>query len=162
MQGASLTSSVKKNESAGTNGVIQCVCEMIFKEVPNIEASEEDSRFTVSASYLEIYNETLIDLLVGTKGMKSPRTGSLNQGSPKLTIREDTNGSTSVSGLSQVEVKSPEECYGLLIEGADRRTVGSTKMNCESSRSHALFTISLMKHDSKKGKIVHPAFISWI
>jgi kinesin family protein 13 len=48
-----------------------------------------------------------------------------------------------VDGLSQLVVTSYPEIETLLIEGNNYRTVASTNMNNESSRSHAVFTLKL-------------------
>ena len=71
----------------------------------------------------------------------------------KLTIREDTNGTITVVGLSQHDVHSPESCYQLLRSGAERRKVATTRMNAGSSRSHAIFTLFVSRKDRTTGVI---------
>ncbi|KAJ9113882.1 hypothetical protein QFC19_000075 [Naganishia cerealis] len=85
-------------------------------------------------SFLELYNEDLIDLL---------SKSSHNQSSP-VTIRED-KGKILWSGLREVKVTSTEEVMRLLHEGSTRRQIGETGMNKESSRSHAVFSLSLVQ-----------------
>lgn len=84
-------------------------------------------RFLVRASYLQIYNEVISDLL------KPERSN--------LLIREDKKKGVYVEGLSEWVVRSPQEIYGLMERGGARRATGSTKMNELSSRSHAVFII---------------------
>ena len=84
-------------------------------------------RFLVRASYLQIYNEVISDLL------KPERTN--------LIIREDKRKGVFVEGLSEWVVRTPQEIYGLMERGGTRRATGSTKMNEMSSRSHAVFII---------------------
>jgi hypothetical protein len=48
-----------------------------------------------------------------------------------------------MEGLSQLLVVSAQEIDDLIIEGNKSRTIASTNMNSESSRSHAVFTIKL-------------------
>lgn len=157
MQGTSLE---KHNSDASSKGVIQLVCETIFGHICESSNTGQAVKFSISASYLEIYNESLIDLLSGFsipgKKVQNPASphGSNNMNQPKLTIREDSKGCISVFGLSHFEVNSPEECYLLLKVGADKRTVGATKMNMESSRSHAVFTLSISKRSINDG-VVH-------
>lgn len=147
MQGTSLMSTHSKDGIS--KGLTQSVCETIFEEMREMRTTSDSVAFSVSASYLEIYNEVLIDLLTP----QDPPNSRTPRKPAKLTIREDSSGQISVNGLSQVMVDSPEACYQLLIAGAERRTVGSTNMNTESSRSHSVFTLSLEKKDSSSGII---------
>lgn len=79
----------------------------------------------VRASYLQIYNENISDLL------KTERTS--------LQIREDKKRGVFVEGLSEWAVRSPFEIYSLMQRGAMVRATAATKMNDVSSRSHAVF-----------------------
>lgn len=81
----------------------------------------------VRASYLQIYNEVISDLL------KIDRTA--------LQIREDKKKGVFVEGLSEWAVRSPNEIYSLMQKGAMARATATTKMNDLSSRSHAVFII---------------------
>lgn len=91
----------------------------------------------VRASYLQIYNEVISDLL---------RTDRTN-----LHIREDKKKGVFVEGLSEWAVRSPNEIYSLMQKGAMSRATASTKMNDVSSRSHAVFIIIVehMSHDEE-------------
>jgi hypothetical protein len=84
-------------------------------------------RFLVRASYLQIYNEIISDLL------KPERHN--------LTIREDKKRGVFVEGLSEWVVRSPNEVYSLLRRGGEGRAKGSTRLNELSSRSHAVFIV---------------------
>lgn len=84
-------------------------------------------RAQVRASYLQIYNEVISDLL------KPERTN--------LHIREEKRRGIFVEGLSEWVVRSSSEIYGLMQRGAAQRAVGSTRLNEISSRSHAVFMI---------------------
>ena len=81
----------------------------------------------VRASYLQIYNENISDLL------RTDRTS--------LHIREDKKKGVFVEGLSEWAVRTPSEIYSLIKKGALSRATASTKMNDVSSRSHAVFVI---------------------
>lgn len=106
-------------------GIIPRAIEQIFQHISsNVSAR---TRFLVRASYLQIYNETISDLL------KPERNN--------LTIREDKKRGVFVEGLSEWVVRSPEEIYGLMERGGAMRATGSTRMNEMSSRSHAVFII---------------------
>merc|ERR1719450_1558360 len=116
-------------EDANTNledrGIIPRAIEQIFGHIQS-HASPR-MRFLVRASYLQIYNETISDLL------KAERNN--------LMIREDKRKGVYVEGLSEWVVRSPAEIYGLMERGGAVRATGSTKMNEISSRSHAVFII---------------------
>ncbi|CAK4139066.1 unnamed protein product [Aphanomyces euteiches] len=117
------------NSSGGSSledrGIIPRAIEQIFMHIQaNVSAR---MRFLVRASYLQIYNESISDLL------KPERNN--------LTIREDKKRGVFVEGLSEWVVRSPEEIYGLMERGGAMRATGSTKMNEISSRSHAVFII---------------------
>ena len=81
----------------------------------------------VRASYLQIYNGVISDLL------KTERTS--------LQIREDARRGVFVEGLSEWAVRSPQQTYNLMIRGSQARVQAATKMNDVSSRSHAIFII---------------------
>lgn len=90
----------------------------------------------VSISYLEIYNETIKDLL-------NPSAGSLE-------LREDNKGNQTVTGLSEINAVSRYEVISLLLKGNKARTVEPTAANQTSSRSHALLNITVT-HSSPLG-----------
>jgi hypothetical protein len=81
----------------------------------------------VRASYLQIYNEVISDLL--------------KQEWNSLTIREDKKKGVFVEGLSEWAVRSPRDIYALMKDGMRNRATASTRMNDVSSRSHAVFII---------------------
>ena len=99
--------------------------EEIFKFIQM--QSNSNTTFMVRASYLQIYNEVISDLL------KVERTS--------LMIREDRKKGVFVEGLSEWAVRSPNEIYSLMQRGALSRATATTKMNDMSSRSHAVFLI---------------------
>jgi len=91
----------------------------------------ERCKFLVRASYLQIYNEVISDLL-------KPE-------SKNLAIREDKRRGVHVDGLSEWVVRTPGDVYALMERGAAVRTTGATKLNELSSRSHALFILIVEK-----------------
>ncbi|KAJ3039348.1 Chromosome-associated kinesin kif4a, partial [Rhizophlyctis rosea] len=98
-----------------------------------LDADGRRTDFTVRASYLEIYGESLVDLLAGEGG------------GPALKIRKDPNSLSGkdlhVEGLTEWDVLDDEDFERVLQVGSRRRTVGETNMNDFSSRSHAIFTV---------------------
>jgi len=106
-------------------GIIPRAIEQIFGHIQKFASPK--MRFLVRASYLQIYNEQISDLL------KPERNN--------LTIREDKRRGVYVDGLSEWVVRSPAEIYGLMERGGAIRATGETKMNEMSSRSHAVFIV---------------------
>lgn len=129
--------------SCSSKGIIQMVCEYLFNA-----SKEDEERLFIEASYLEIYNETLIDLLADKSNQ---RNNHPQNNLKKLLIREDPSGSILVLGQQRVKVKCPEDCYELLRIGAERRKVGTTQMNVQSSRSHTVFTLNITKKNDFSG-----------
>ena len=111
--------------SAEERGIIPRAIEQIFRHIQSSVSPR--MRFLVRASYLQIYNEVISDLL------KPERTN--------LLIREDKKKGVYVEGLSEWVVRSPAEIYGLMERGGTTRATASTKMNEISSRSHAVFIV---------------------
>ncbi|XAR63874.1 Plus-end-directed kinesin ATPase [Bertholletia excelsa] len=84
-----------------------------------------DGNHVVHLSYLEVYNETVRDLL-------SP-------GRP-LVLREDKQGIVA-AGLTQYRAYSTDEVMALLQQGNQNRTTEPTRVNETSSRSHAILQV---------------------
>ncbi|KAE8734813.1 putative ubiquitin ligase protein cop1 [Hibiscus syriacus] len=99
-------------------------CGMTPREKDN--RKDEKLRFTCKCSFLEIYNEQILDLL--------------DPSSTNLQIREDMKKGVYVENLKEMEVTSARDVIQLLIQGATNRKVAATNMNCASSRSHSVFT----------------------
>ena len=118
-------------------GIIPRVIKLIFSEV---EARSQKAEFIIKCSFLEIYNEELHDLLDDRNAAMLER-GLLTR--KDINIREEKNGMISVFGLKEMTVKSDTEMAGCLDLGSHNRTTASTLMNSESSRSHAIFTITI-------------------
>ncbi|XP_064452982.1 kinesin-like protein KIF9 isoform X5 [Mirounga angustirostris] len=92
---------------------------------------------TVRVSYLEIYNESLFDLL-STLPYVGPSV-------TPLTIVENPQG-VFVKGLSVHLTGQEEDAFSLLFEGETNRIIASHTMNKNSSRSHCIFTIYVEAH----------------
>ncbi|KAI5139242.1 Kinesin-Like Protein Kif17 [Manis pentadactyla] len=107
-------------------GIIPRAFEHIFESIQ----CAENTKFLVRASYLEIYNEDVRDLLgADTK--------------QKLELKEHPEKGVYVKGLSVCTVYSVAQCEHIMDTGWRNRSVGYTLMNKDSSRSHSIFTISI-------------------
>ncbi|XP_036688392.1 kinesin-like protein KIF21B isoform X5 [Balaenoptera musculus] len=91
--------------------------------------------FKVSAQFLELYNEEILDLF------DSARDPDARHRRSNIKIHEDANGGIYTTGVTSRLISSQEELIQCLKQGALSRTTASTQMNVQSSRSHAIFTI---------------------
>src|SRR5271170_2111533 len=113
-------------------GIIFLTMQELFEKI----AERSDEKHTeISLSYLEIYNETIRDLLV---------PGGSKQG---LMLREDANQAVSVAGLSSHHPKDVQEVMDMIVKGNEYRTVSPTAANATSSRSHAVLQINIAQKD---------------
>ena len=115
-------------ESKNPNrGIIQRTIQDIFNFIET--TSDENTKFIIRCSFLQIYNENISDLLKSDK--------------KNLQIREDKKKGIYVDLLSEWAVRSPLDLYALLRRGGGARTTSATYMNDVSSRSHAVFQITV-------------------
>lgn len=116
-------------------GVIPQICKDMFERITAIQ-QDKSLKCTVEVSYLEIYNERVRDLL-------NPTTKG------NLKVREHPSTGPYVEDLAKLVVRSFPEIENLMDEGNKARTVAATNMNETSSRSHAVFTLTLTqkRHD---------------
>lgn len=113
-------------------GIIFLTMQELFEK---IEERSGEKATEVSLSYLEIYNETIRDLLV---------PGGSKAG---LMLREDANQSVSVAGLSSHHPRDVQEVMDMIVKGNEYRTISPTEANATSSRSHAVLQINLAQKD---------------
>ena len=117
---------------ADARGLVPRVMEHLFQ----LQALQSELRCHCVASYLEIHNETVIDLL------DSGGTLGSNARAP-CRVREDVVRGIFVENIREEVLRTPEDALRLLATGSANRQVGSTAMNRESSRSHSVLTVSL-------------------
>ena len=112
-------------------GIIPRIVAETFERIERERAEASASAHCVKVSFLEIHNDDIHDLLDTT-----PKT---------CTLREDNTGAVLVSGLEEFDVKSSRELLECLGRGSSNRATAATCMNSVSSRSHAVFTITMEK-----------------
>jgi len=123
----------KKSHQNDMNDVIR-VPDQTFLEV------DEDSHYAVFISYVEIYNNSIFDLL------DDSNSDPIKQRQPSSKIlREDPLRNMFVYDVTQTEVKSSEEAYDVFWKGQNKRKTALTLLNTESSRSHSVFTVRLVQ-----------------
>lgn len=111
-------------------GVIPNSFEHIFSHI----ARSHNQQYLVRASYLEIYQEEIRDLI------------SKDQ-SKRLELKERPDTGVYVKDLSSFVCKSIKEIEHVMAVGNQNRSVGATNMNVHSSRSHAIFIITVEHSD---------------
>lgn len=113
-------------------GIVDQSIEQLFQARDKMRALGWD--YEMTGQVLEIYNEKLYDLL-------ARHSGALSQ---KLSIKHchDTR-TTTVQGLSEVPLASPQQTAGLLAHASKTRSTAATDRNEHSSRSHSIFVIRL-------------------
>uniref|UniRef100_A0A182UHV1 Kinesin-like protein n=1 Tax=Anopheles melas TaxID=34690 RepID=A0A182UHV1_9DIPT len=114
-------------DSPQTKGIIPNTFAHIFG---HIARGKENQKFLVRVSYMEIYNEEVRDLL-GKELNKS------------LEVKERADIGVFVKDLSGYVVHNADDLDNIMKLGNKNRVVGATKMNSESSRSHAIFSITV-------------------
>lgn len=113
-------------------GIIFLTMQELFEKINDCS---DEKHTEISLSYLEIYNETIRDLLV---------PGGSKQG---LMLREDSNQAVTVQGLSSHHPKDVQEVMDMIVSGNEYRTVSPTDANATSSRSHAVLQINIAMKD---------------
>ncbi|KAG4930701.1 hypothetical protein GLYMA_17G169400v4 [Glycine max] len=129
------------------SGLIPQVMNALFKK---IETLKHQTEFQLRVSFIEILKEEVRDLF-DRVSMGKPETSNSNGHSGKITvpgkspiqIRETSNGVITLAGITEVAVSTLHEMSSYLEQGSLSRATGSTNMNNQSSRSHAIFTITL-------------------
>ena len=130
-------------------GILPRTLSSIFSLLPNNNTSSSNSKYIVSVTYVEIYNEGVYDLL-STMGNTTTTKGNNrnNNNSQQLKITNDKEGRIFVAGARQITVPSKEAAMLVLAEGSRNKTHQETALNADSSRSHSVFSISIWKSDS--------------
>ncbi|KAH8899702.1 kinesin-domain-containing protein [Thozetella sp. PMI_491] len=109
------------------------------QQLPSSKGGEKT--WVLKATYVEIYNEQLRDLLI-PEHVPAHERGT-------VTIREDVKGNIILTGLRQVEINSVEDLMNALNQGSTLRQTDATAINARSSRSHAVFSLNLVQRKSK-------------
>ncbi|XP_050432495.1 osmotic avoidance abnormal protein 3 [Adelges cooleyi] len=130
-------------------GIIPRAFEHVFEAI----SVTDDVKFLVLASYMEIYNEEVRDLLsADTK--------------KRLELKENSERGVYVQELSHHAVHNVVECQKLMEQGWRNRATGATMMNADSSRSHSIFTLSVemmsMSHDAEEVKSIKRGKLSLV
>ncbi|OVA19021.1 Kinesin [Macleaya cordata] len=126
-------------------GLIPQVMNALFSK---IETLKHQTEFQLHVSFIEILKEEVRDLLDPSSMGKSETINGhsgkvIVPGKQPIQIRETSNGVITLAGSTEVGVNTLKEMAACLEQGSLSRATGSTNMNNQSSRSHAIFTITL-------------------
>lgn len=113
-------------------GIIFLTMQELFEK---IDERSQEKHTELTLSYLEIYNETIRDLLV---------PGGSKIG---LALREDSSQAVVVPGLTSHRPRDVQEVMDMIVRGNEYRTVSPTEANATSSRSHAVLQINIAQKD---------------
>ena len=157
--GSGKTHTMQGCGNGAMRGIIPRSVEQILSEAKKL--NQHKWKYTVSASFLEIYNEDLKDLLVSMApaGSKSSTTKK----NSKLAIKRNREGKSFVDGLTEVPIDVNDSVTGmnqleaLMGVAARARSVASTKMNAQSSRSHSVFMLFMNGFNEETGAVVRGA-----
>mmetsp|Transcript_35438 Transcript_35438/g.76466 ORF Transcript_35438/g.76466 Transcript_35438/m.76466 type:complete len:967 (-) Transcript_35438:175-3075(-) len=141
-----------------------------------LERDREVSDFAVHASMTELYRNELVDLLHGAassssssstakRASTSSRKEGGNRGSLDLTsssspdlrrlsVQVDPSGEVVIPGLTEVPCKNAEELSSILERGSASRKIAATALNAQSSRSHLILTIRIVRSHRSSGRQV--------
>ncbi|KAJ3373781.1 hypothetical protein GGF31_008666 [Allomyces arbusculus] len=119
-------------------GMIPRAVDQIFASAAALK--EQGWTYSFKAQYIEIYNETLRDLLADTA---TPTT--------KYSIQHG-QGRTTVPEAKLVDVTSPAQIHAMLVRAARNRAVAATNMNERSSRSHSVFALAIEGRNETTGE----------
>ena len=131
-----LDSSTTMKPPSQSDGIIARAVFDLFKAKAALENGTE--RVKITMSYLEIYNEQAIDLLVNNNKDED----NVDSSSTFLQVRDSKDGVT-IPNLTHHSVSCPNDVTNLIHLASKKRATASTNMNAVSSRSHAICTLNV-------------------
>lgn len=121
-------------------GVIPRTLVQIFESAANL--SERGWAYEYEAQFVEIYNETVLDLL-----------GAGRNDPVKHEIKHDKDGNTYMTDVISLSIKSIYDAHELVERGNKARSTGATNLNTRSSRSHSVLIIKIRGTNSVTGEM---------
>jgi len=153
--GSGKTHTMQGSGNGAMRGIIPRAVEQILSQTESMK--NQKWNFEMTASFLEIYNEYLRDLLVCMNEEQSSKSCSSTK---KLTIRRNSSGKSYVEGLTQITIctdhpeRGMEGLKTVMTTASRSRSVASTRMNERSSRSHSVFILQLYGVNRDNGAVV--------
>lgn len=122
------------------DGILPQTIKKLFQKIEgDAENNEGEFQYSITLSMYEIYMERVRDLLNVNEDNLKIREGGFKKG-------------VWVQGAVEQPVSSYEDCIGYIDVGNANRAVGETKLNNKSSRSHALYSFTIIKTALNTGK----------
>ena len=136
---SSSANDLSNQQPSQSDGIIARAVYDLFKAKAALQNGSE--RVKITMSYLEIYNEQAIDLLVNNKD---------DDTAPAILQVRDSKDGVTIPNLTHHNVSCPNDVTNLIHLASKKRATGSTNMNSVSSRSHAICTlnVSIAPNDS--------------
>eukprot|EP01062_Namystynia_karyoxenos_P003602 TRINITY_DN112_c0_g2_i1.p1 TRINITY_DN112_c0_g2~~TRINITY_DN112_c0_g2_i1.p1 ORF type:complete len:1077 (+),score=474.84 TRINITY_DN112_c0_g2_i1:93-3233(+) len=138
-------------EISGTPGVIPQLCKALYLSIEAKRKEQEESEFKVirtkyetELSAYEIYNERVRDLFFNHTPGREP--------GEELKVRKHPVEGPFVDKISKLNPERWQDCLSMIVEGNEKRTVGATAMNADSSRSHSVFQIKFTQVETSVPK----------
>jgi len=128
-------------------GIYEYVCKDVFRRIEDKLDDNTNTQYLLSLCFFEIYGGKVYDLFNHRN---------------KVSMLEDKNGDMQILGLKEIPVETYDDLQELLILGSQVRTTGSTEANPDSSRSHAIFQMTLYtypKQSNSNSKYSNPAYL---
>ncbi|XP_029299025.1 kinesin-like protein KIFC1 isoform X2 [Cottoperca gobio] len=129
--GSGKTFTMEGAEFDESRGVIPRAVKQIFRAAEKLGA--QGWEFTFTASFVEIYNESLRDLLYTGKASKRP----------EHEIRKSTSNEVTITNLTYEKVSNEDQVLGLIMLANQNRSTAQTTQNDRSSRSHSVFQLDI-------------------
>ncbi|XP_061597369.1 kinesin-like protein KIFC1 [Cololabis saira] len=129
--GSGKTYTMEGNEFDEARGVIPRAVQQLFRASEKLGA--QGWEFNYTASFVEIYNETLRDLLYTGKASKRPEHD----------IRKTASNEVTVTNLTYEKVYTEDQVLGLILLAQQNRSTAQTAQNDRSSRSHSVFQLNI-------------------
>eukprot|EP00542_Grammatophora_oceanica_P004625 CAMPEP_0194065320 /NCGR_PEP_ID=MMETSP0009_2-20130614/85392_1 /TAXON_ID=210454 /ORGANISM="Grammatophora oceanica, Strain CCMP 410" /LENGTH=746 /DNA_ID=CAMNT_0038718135 /DNA_START=89 /DNA_END=2329 /DNA_ORIENTATION=- len=133
--GSGKTFTMQGDRAEAADGIIQMAALDLFRMIK----ASPDREFLVRISYMEIYNEKVRDLL----GVPSGESSEL----PSVKVREDAHQGLHIN-CREVVVEDSITLLAFLEQGNHNRACAATDMNKQSSRSHAIFRVTVESRDA--------------
>lgn len=142
--GAGKTHTMQGGQGVGDEGIIPRSIAKILATVARLQ--DQGWEYSLEASYIEVYNEQLRDLLGGNSQRLITESNAIQHGAD--------GGHTVVLGATRVVVDSEETAAALVRKAAAARAVESTAMNAVSSRSHSVFMLYITGRHEASGTLL--------
>jgi len=138
--GSGKTHTMQGSGNGSMRGIIPRAMQQVGVYKTELESKGWD--YQMEVSFIEIYNETIRDLL---------RANAKDD--DKHEIKRDLNGNTTITDVTMLPVdpNNAAQMDSIMEQAARFRSVGQTLMNERSSRSHSVFTLHLRASNASQG-----------